>query len=303
PDILRNVVVANRAGVRIFTFGVGGSLNRGLLEDLAESTHAVAEFVDDQENIEEKVSRLQKKIATPVISEMTIDWGQAEVSAVHPRTLGDLFAGTQLMVMGRYRKAGTFEVTLKGRSGPHPVVVKQQLTFPERIDVAPSIPYLWAMRKVAGLLDEIRKHGENVEIVKEVIALAKQYRIATPYTSFLVLESEAAYDQYGIDRKGNAYKPPTTTVKAPLPGPDTFARKGIPKDDQVAQPTDEPAIFFPEAKESDHNESADNEDYKQMKGDSKDFLSYIKGEAGGFRGRQAGKNPGVYDTMGVGVGG
>jgi hypothetical protein len=84
---------------------------------------------------------------------------------------------------------------------------------------------------------------------------------------------------------------------------DVFERKGIPKDDQVAQPTDEPAIFFPEAKESDHNESADNEDYHQMKGDSKDFLSYIKGDAGGFRGRQAGKNPGVYDTMGVGAGG
>jgi len=83
---------------------------------------------------------------------------------------------------------------------------------------------------------------------------------------------------------------------------DVFERKGIPKDDQVAQPTDEPAIFFPEAKESDHNESADNEDYHQMKGDSKDFLSYIKGDAGGFRGRQAGKNPGVYDTMGVGGG-
>src|SRR5258706_2165791 len=84
---------------------------------------------------------------------------------------------------------------------------------------------------------------------------------------------------------------------------DVFERKGIPKEDQVAQPTDEPAIFFPEAKESDHNESADNEDYHQMKGDSKDFLSYIKGEAGGFRGRQPGKSPGVYDTMGVGGGG
>ncbi|MBI3856085.1 MAG: hypothetical protein HY293_10395, partial [Planctomycetes bacterium] len=64
---------------------------------------------------------------------------------------------------------------------------------------------------------------------------------------------------------------------------DQFTRAGIPKDDQVNMPTDEPAIFFPEAKESDHNESADNEDYHQMKGDSKDFLSYIKGEAGGFR--------------------
>jgi hypothetical protein len=84
---------------------------------------------------------------------------------------------------------------------------------------------------------------------------------------------------------------------------DTFERRGIPKDDQIANPTEEPAIFFPEAKESDHNESADNEDYKQMKGDSKEFLSYIKGEAGGPRGRQAGKIPGVYDTMGVGAGG
>jgi Ca-activated chloride channel family protein len=216
-EILRNVAAANSSGVRIFAFGVGESLNRGLLEDLAEATHAVAEFVSDKESIEEKVSRLQKKIATPVISEMTIDWGQAEVSAVHPRTLGDLFAGTQLMVMGRYRKAGTFEVTLKGRTGMQPVVLKQQLTFPERIDVAPAIPYLWATRKVAGLLDEIRKHGENKEIVDEVIALAKQYRIATPYTSFLVLESEAAYDQHGIDRKGNTYKAPTPTVLAPPP--------------------------------------------------------------------------------------
>jgi Ca-activated chloride channel family protein len=301
-QILKNVAAANSSGVRIFTFGVGGSLDRALLEDLADATHAVSEFVSDQEDIEEKVSRLQKKIATPVISEMTIDWGQAELSAVHPRALGDLFAGTQLMVLGRYRKAGTFEVTLKGRCGAQPVVLKQRLTFPDRVDVAPAIPYLWAMRKVATLLDEIRKHGENPEMVNEVIALAKQYRIATPYTSFLVLESEAAYDQYGIDRKGNAYKPPTTTVKAP-PLRDVFERKGIPKDDQGAQQTNEPAIFFPEAKESDHNESADNEDYRQMRGGSKDFLSYVKGEAGGFRGRQAGRDPGVYETLGVGGGG
>src|SRR6516162_6001516 len=64
---------------------------------------------------------------------------------------------------------------------------------------------------------------------------------------------------------------------------DVFERKGIPKDDAAA-PSDEPAIFFPEAKESDHNESADGEDYHQMKGESKNFLSYTPGEAGGFRG-------------------
>jgi hypothetical protein len=94
----------------------------------------------------------------------------------------------------------------------------------------------------------------------------------------------------------------TPVINEPEVRRDVFSRKGIPKD-EPSQPTDEPAIFFPEARESDHNESADNEDYHQMKGDSKDFLSYVKGEAGGFRGRQSGKTPGVYDAMGVGVGG
>src|SRR6185295_9719830 len=84
---------------------------------------------------------------------------------------------------------------------------------------------------------------------------------------------------------------------------DIFERKGIPKDEPNTNPTQDVAIFFPEAELSDHNESADGEDFGKMKGDSYEFLSYIKGEAGGFRGRQAGKIPGVYDTMGVGAGG
>src|SRR5436190_1072416 len=59
---------------------------------------------------------------------------------------------------------------------------------------------------------------------------------------------------------------------------DVFERKGIPKDDG-ATALDEPAIFFPEAKQSDHNESADNDDYRQMKGESKSFLSYTPGDS------------------------
>lgn len=259
--IVQNVSAANRAGVRIFAFGVGDELHRGLLEDLAETTRGVAEFVSDQENIEEKVSRLQKKIGTPVLSDLSIDWGKAEVSAVYPKSPGDLFAGTQLMVTGRYRKAGAFEVVLKGRQGKETVELRQTLVFPEKIDVAPAVPYLWAMRKIAGQLDELRRNGNNPEVVAEVIALSKQYRIATPYTSFLVLESEAAYDQQGIDRRGNSYKPPTPTVQAPPPAPAT-PNRGTGK------------VYVPPA---DRSETTDHEAYE-----------FLKGDAGGFRGRAAG---------------
>ncbi len=97
------------------------------------------------------------------------------------------------------------------------------------------------------------------------------------------------------------YPSPPPVIEEPLRPRDDIARKGIPKD-EASFATDEPAIFFPEAKESDHNESADNEDYHQMKGKSKDFLSYTPGEAGGT-GRQDSKVPGSNATLGTGKGG
>ena len=85
------------------------------------------------------------------------------------------------------------------------------------------------------------------------------------------------------------------TANVPGRPVDTFERRGIPTDGADAS-DDEPAMFFPEAKESDHNESANGEYDRQLKGDTKDYLSYVKGETGGFRGR----SPGVYDNLGVG---
>lgn len=306
PDaIIANVLKARRGNVRVFALGVGNDVNRSFLEDLAESTQAVAEFVAEGEDIEMAVSRLQTKIAAPVISELSIDWGQAAVSAVYPQRLGDLYAGSQLMVVGRYSRAGNVEVKLRGRAGPTPVELKQTLAFPEERAESPGVPYLWGMRKVASLLDEVRRSGENPEILGQIVSLAKTYRLATPYTSFLVLESEAAYDQFGIERRGANANPPAPPANgsgkvfiAP-PGwagptvPDKTGKSDRLKDDPLGRlPTDEPALFHPEAAGPDHNESDDGEDFHQM-----------KGESGSFRGRQVGKAPGTYDTMGLGVGG
>jgi hypothetical protein len=83
---------------------------------------------------------------------------------------------------------------------------------------------------------------------------------------------------------------------------DLFERKGVVKDDPVHQPTEEPALFFPSAELSDHNESANNEDFGQMKGQSKEFISYLEGQAGGPRGRQESKIQGSNEGLGVGGG-
>ena len=54
--------------------------------------------------------------------------------------------------------------------------------------------YTWfngAARRIGFLLDQVRLHGEEKELVDEVTILAKKYGIITPYTSFLILEDEA----------------------------------------------------------------------------------------------------------------
>ncbi|MBI5367422.1 MAG: terpene cyclase/mutase family protein [Planctomycetes bacterium] len=98
--------------------------------------------------------------------------------------------------------------------------------------------------------------------------------------------------------------PPPKIQKIEIERPQGLVeRKGVPTGDVTPQATDEPAIYFPDAEESDHNESADGEDYGQMKGDSKEFISYLPGEGGGAKGRQTGKGPGLTDAIGVGGGG
>ena len=81
---------------------------------------------------------------------------------------------------------------------------------------------------------------------------------------------------------------------------DSIERRGIPTDDASLQPTEEPAIFFPEAKESDHNNSADGEDFHEMKGQSTEYLGHAPGASGGLRGRKSA--PGAYDSVGLGAG-
>jgi Ca-activated chloride channel family protein len=269
-EIVRKAHAANRGGARLFTFGVGNDLDRSLLDDLAEGSGAVSEHVAETEDIEVKVSRLQQKIASPVITGLTIDWGGAEVSALFPKVLGDLYAGAQLMVTGRYRKAGTFEVVLRGRAGAKPVELRQQVVFPERIDVAPGVPYLWAMRRVATLMDDIRRSGENPELVNEVISVGKAHRIATPYTSFLVLETEQAFDRHGVDRRSGRWQPPTPSAQAP------------------ARPAGTGKVFVPPAPDLVLDKSLEDADFQKSKGDSENHA---------FPGR------GTFDVVGGGAGG
>ncbi len=188
--ILKNISAANKAKCRLFVFGVGYDVNTKLLDLLAEENTGVREYVKPKEDIEVKVSAFYMKVANPILSDIAVDFGDANVEQVYPRKLPDLFHGGQLTMFGRFKKPGKFDIKLTGKAGGESKTFTYTVKLQET-NADDYLPRLWALRKVAFLLDEIRLHGENKELVAEVTRLGKLHGIITPYTSFLVIEEGA----------------------------------------------------------------------------------------------------------------
>jgi Ca-activated chloride channel family protein len=173
---------------RIFAFGVGDDVNTHLLDRISGMTGGATEYVREGEAIDLKVSQFFDKASHPVLTEVKLDLPDSvEVKDVYPRDLGDLYRGSQVTVFGRYSKPGHVAVSLGGRLKTGEEKFVYECTFPEAAKENGFIEPIWAHRKIGYLLDQIRLHGENKELVDEVTRLGTEYSIQTPYTSYLVL--------------------------------------------------------------------------------------------------------------------
>jgi Ca-activated chloride channel family protein len=189
-DILQKVRKKNTRRSRIFIFGVGYDVNAHLLDELAEDSKAVSAYIEPKEDLEVIVSAFFDKIDAPILSDLELRIAGAGVYDLFPKELPDLFKGSQLLLLGRYRNAGEFELVLSGMMDEQEQLFRYNLNFP-RSDLADDfLPRIWASRKIGYLLDQIRLHGEDRELKEEVIELAKKFGIVTPYTSYLVTEDD-----------------------------------------------------------------------------------------------------------------
>ena len=194
-EIVKKTRERNSGSTRIFTFGVGDDVNAAMLDQLADGTRAVATYVREAEDIETKVAGLYAKISNPVLTDVKLATNDnIRLQEIYPPKLPDLFQGTQLVVIGRYTGSGPTAIRLTGMVGKEKQEFVYELNFPARTESDTGKEFvepLWARRKVGYILDQIRVNGEKKELVDEVVALAKRYGIATPYTSHLVVPDGA----------------------------------------------------------------------------------------------------------------
>ena len=199
-EILQDVQDALGGNTRIFVFGVGEKVNAHLLDRISGSAGGASHYVRPDQDIEVEVSSFYNKVSHPVLASPQLTVDRMKIRDLYPKTLPDLFCGGQVTVFGRYEGNGHVAITLSGTVNGAAQELVYEASFPERTVENGFIPRLWATRKVGYLLDEIRLHGEEEELVNEVVRLGKEYGIMTPYTSYLVLEDDDAYAAQNIER-------------------------------------------------------------------------------------------------------
>jgi len=194
--IVANASRAKTLGLRLFTFGVGYDVNTALLDKLAAENGGVADYVEPKEDLEVKVSNFFSKVNYPVLTDLKLDMAGVQTDLVYPRAMPDVFRGSQVVLIGRYRNPIDLDfvrLQLTGNSnGANKTFFYNNLRFPVREETNDFLPRLWATRRVGWLMEQVRTNGEQQELREEIVDLGTRYGIVTPYTSYLALEPGAA---------------------------------------------------------------------------------------------------------------
>jgi len=203
-DLIRK----NLGDANMFTFGIGSSVNRYLIEGMARVGMGEPFVIAKPEDTQEKADRFRKMIESPVLTRVKVDFGKFEVYEVEPPSIPDVFAERPVIVFGKWRGQLVGEITLKGIAGSQPYINKIDIRKEKPHNLNSALQYLWARHRIAVLSDynHLRKEDERV---KEITRLGLTYNLLTAYTSFVAIDTEI--------RNTNGQP---VTVKQPLPLPE-----------------------------------------------------------------------------------
>jgi Ca-activated chloride channel family protein len=193
------LIQKHRGNARIFTFGIGDSVNRYLIDAMSIEGRGDSEVVTLESNVDECVDRLVQRTDAPVLTDVSVQFDGVKVRDTLPRYIPDVFSEEPVIIKGRYDKPGDGFVTVKGKMAGLPWSRKYPIHFPSEGNSGSAIGSLWAREKVTDLEHQQRmmtnwgetpvKGQENPEYWENTITdLALDFGIMTQYTSFVAVD-------------------------------------------------------------------------------------------------------------------
>jgi Ca-activated chloride channel family protein len=182
---------------RVFSFGIGNSVNRFLIEGMAREGRGAAEVVTLESKGEDAVQRFSARIKRPVLTNISVEFSGVEGADLYPplNALPDLFAGQPLRITGRYARAGSGAIIVRGETASGPFERKIAVEFPGRAPGHDSLASLWARQRVEALMatdwQGIQEGRPAPDLKKQIIALGTEYSLVTQFTSFIAVDDSS----------------------------------------------------------------------------------------------------------------
>ncbi len=203
---LASVIAARPASARVFCIGVGNEVDRPVLARVAADTGGLAAFISSGDDLVAQAGSLRRKLLRPAASSVRLRFEGSGVSVgeLEPRSLPSLFHGAPIRVYGRYQGGGAVTAVLTADVQGQAIERRFELQLPEAGSGSgrPEIERMWAWHRIARLREVWRDGGAAAEPARdEIIRLGQAYSIATELTSFIVLENDAEYRRWKIERR------------------------------------------------------------------------------------------------------
>ncbi|MGD9221632.1 MAG: VIT and VWA domain-containing protein [Desulfobacteraceae bacterium] len=201
---LINLIGQRPSHARVFCIGIGNEINRPLLEQLAEDSGGLAAFVSAGDDFQRQAKAFRRKLMRPAASDLDLQFKGIEVYDLSPAKLPNLYFGSPIRIYGRYRGTADANVLLNGQVQGRTIHKSVTLPFPAADASSPEIERMWAQKRIDQLLKAAERRSDHQGVVDEVVALGETFSIVTQYTSFLVLENDAEYKRWKIDRRNQS---------------------------------------------------------------------------------------------------
>jgi Ca-activated chloride channel homolog len=212
--------VQKHPNARVFSFGVGSSVNRYLLDKMADEGRGEVEYVTLEDDGSAAAKRFHERVRSPLLTDISLDFGGLQVADVYPKRINDLFSAKPVIIHGRFTGSGSGTIKLKGKSFGNDVLREIAVNFPEREPNHDVLSTLWARKRIDDLSSQDYTNNKP-EIRDAITNLGLEYRLMTQFTSFVAVEERIVTDG-GQPRK----------IEVPVELPEGVSYEGVFGDEQ-----------------------------------------------------------------------
>ncbi|PUB91755.1 MAG: hypothetical protein DBP01_00645 [gamma proteobacterium symbiont of Ctena orbiculata] len=172
-----------RYDVRLFSFVMGNSANRPLLEGMTKISNGFSINVSNSDDIVGQLLLATDKLTHEALHDIDVKIRGVKVKDLTPSRIGSLYRGRQLILFGHYWGDGVADVTVSGKVSGQPAEYSSRFEFPGQSARNPEIERLWAFATIEDLQNQIDYLGEDADSRQAIIDVAKEFSLVTDYTS------------------------------------------------------------------------------------------------------------------------